>query len=101
MTFAEYLEGIRTDRELTKKQFSDLVGYSTKVIAALTRGDRLPTRVEAVRIWEALYPESKASEAWYFLYLAGYWPEPLIGLVEERVVRQVYRHVRSQALDDE
>ena len=36
MTFAEYLEGIRTDRELTKKQFSELVGYSPGVIAALT-----------------------------------------------------------------
>ena len=101
MTFAEYLERIRTDRELTKKQLSDLVGYSPGVITALTRGERLPTRVEAVRIGEALYPEAKASATWYFLYLAGYWPEHLIGLVEERVVRQVYRHVRAQALEDE
>ena len=76
MTFAEYLEGIRTDRDITKKHLSALVGYSPGVITALTRGQRLPTRVEAGRIWEALFPEAKASEAWYFLYLAGYWPEP-------------------------
>ena len=70
-----------------------------RIVAIL--GDDVPTRAEVEALWKALCPAKPRRDRWHFLYLAGYWPEGMIGIASASVVDQVYLHVFTSGANAE